>query len=92
MLEKWSHLSEQPGTETENHEKKLRPWNDLCPIGISVVISGLLNVYKICSRPLEDQILNPKVICSSYELFDSVSADDVDLKTISSQLDTTVIS
>lgn len=93
MLEKWSHLTIQPAViEIAEHEKRLRPWNDLCPIGISVVISGLIICFKIISRPLEDQILDPKVVCSSYDLFDSINVEDVDLKSVISQLNSTVIS
>ena len=73
-------------------EKKLTPWNDLCPIGITIVISGLLSVYKMCSRPLEDQILDPKIICSNYDLFSTVHPDDAELNIIISQLNNAVIS
>ena len=91
MIEKWANVFIQTTDET-NDQKKLRPWPDLCPIGISLVISALLSVYKTFSRPLEDQILDPKVICSTYDLFAVINPDDVDLKSITSQLSNTVIS
>ncbi len=93
LLEKWeNNLIIQPAAETNELEKKLTLWHELCPIGISVVISGLLSVYKVCSRPLEDQILDPKVINSTYDLFATLNPDDADLKSITSQLNATVIS
>lgn len=58
----------------------------LCPVGVSIVISGLLFVYKIWSRTLEDQILDPKVISSTYDLFTNVNPDDVDFQNVISQL------
>lgn len=80
-----------PVAEEWDQEKRLKPWHMLCPTGVPVVISGLLFVYKIWCRPLEDQILDPKVINSSYELFTNVNPDHVDLKTVMSQLNSIII-
>lgn len=90
LLDKWQHLT-QSEPQIGDHEKKLKPWHMLCPIGISIVISGLLFVYKICSRPLEDQILDQKVICLTYDLFTTVNSDDVDFKAVISQLNSIIL-
>jgi hypothetical protein len=90
LLDKWQHLS-QSEPQIDDHEKKLKPWHMLCPIGISIVISGLLFVYKICCRPLEDQILDQKVICLTYDLFTTVNSDDVDFKAVISQLNSIIL-
>ncbi|KZS12060.1 Uncharacterized protein APZ42_023138 [Daphnia magna] len=85
LLDKWKDLI-QPAAEIWDQEKKLKPWHMLCPVGVSIVISGLLFVYKIWSRTLEDQILDPKVISSTYDLFTNVNPDDVDFQNVISQL------
>ncbi|EFX83660.1 guanine nucleotide exchange protein smcr8a-like isoform X1 [Daphnia pulex] len=90
LLDKWNHLT-QPEPELGDQEKKLKPWHLLCPIGISIVISGLIFVYKITCRPLEDQILDPKVICSTYDLFTNVNPDNVDFKAVMSQLNSFIL-
>ena len=90
LLDKWNHLT-QPESEIGDQEKKLKPWHLLCPVGISIVISGLLFVYKISCRSLEDQILDPKVICSTYDLFTNVNPDDVDFKAVMSQFNSFIL-
>ena len=54
-------------------------------------LSCLLFVYKICCRPLEDQILDQKVICLTYDLFTTVNSDDVDFKAVISQLNSIIL-
>lgn len=84
LLDKWSHLIPQNAFQRE--EKKLELWTDLCPKVMPIVISAMLKLHQVCSRTLEDQILDPKNICTSYELFNQLNPCDMDVQSIMSEL------
>jgi len=79
LLDKWNYLS-QPVLETNTN--KPTAWASLCSSGIHLIISGLLKLYSITSRSLEDHIIDPKKLTVSYDLFDRIPTYDVEFRQI----------
>ncbi len=77
MLEQCSHLC-----RTVEDEAKLEHWANLCSLGIPVVISGLLKLYRYCSRSLESHILDPRKLGLKGELFGCPNLSDVDFEAV----------
>lgn len=64
--------------ENEEDRNKLKSWEKLCTSAMSPVLFGLLQLHKNVSRPLEEHVLDPKELTSSYELFRSCNSDRVE--------------
>ena len=64
--------------ENEEDRNKLKSWEKLCTSAMPPVLFGLLQLHKNVSRPLEEHVLDPKELTSSYELFHSCNSDRVE--------------
>ena len=51
-----------------------------------IVIFAMLKLHKVCSRSLEDQVLDPKRLCTTYDLFQEVNPNDTAVQSILSEL------
>jgi hypothetical protein len=69
--------------ENEEDRNKLKSWDQLCSSAMPYVTFGLLKLHRNVSRPLEEHVLDPKELTSSYEIFRPINSDGFeDLETI----------